>query len=62
MRKVKLNFPEKDTISIHFKSVTHTQCPEYPKMIRAYTPICGYIIETVKGIDGKPGSMLHIVS
>ena len=44
-RKVRKNFPNPGTITMHFKSVTHPKCPEKPKIVRAETLISGYIIE-----------------
>lgn len=46
-RKVWHEFPNKDSLIIHFKSAVNAKAPETDKFIRANTIISGYYIETV---------------
>lgn len=46
-RKIWRDFPTKESIILHFKSVDHHLCPEKPKFVRAETVISGYFIKTI---------------
>jgi hypothetical protein len=58
---VKKNYPSGDSITMHFKSVTHPNCPEKPKTVRAETLLSGYLIENDKSVTGKR-TKLSIIS
>jgi hypothetical protein len=59
-RKIKNDYPKEGSITMHFKSVTDSRCPEKPKTIRAETIISGYIIEPID--QEAKGTKLTIVS
>eukprot|EP00347_Sterkiella_histriomuscorum_P014396 403361026 len=61
-RKVKFDFPAKNMISMHFRSVTHPKCPPIPKNIRADTIISGYVFEKIFNFDGTIDTQLTIIS
>ena len=61
-RKVKMDFPKKGMISMHFKSVVNPKYPVKPKIIRADTVISGYIFEQIDNSDGTIDTSLTIIS
>lgn len=61
-RKVKKDFPDVGSITMHFKSVTHPKCPELPRHVRAETILSGYLIENDADANGFTGTKLTIIS
>ncbi|CDW91759.1 UNKNOWN [Stylonychia lemnae] len=61
-RKIKLDFPNDGMITMHFKSVKCSKCPEKPRTIRAETIISGYILEKIKNKDGSVDTAITIIS
>ena len=59
-RKIWQDFPDKNSVIIHFKSVEHKLAPEFKKFVRAETIISGYYIQTVS--LNPPVILLSIVS
>jgi hypothetical protein len=43
-RKVWTNFPDDNSVMMHFKSIQHIDCPEKKGVVRAETIISGYFI------------------
>ena len=62
VKKFKRDFPERGMWALHYKSVEHPLCPEKPRVIRAYSKICGYIFEEMVDANGNVGTRLSIVS
>lgn len=59
-RKIWHDFPDKNSVCIHFNSVDHPDCPLQKKIVRAHTYISGYFIKTE---SHKPlRCSVHIVS
>jgi hypothetical protein len=46
-RKIWKNFPDDNSVILHFKSVDHHLCPVKSSHIRANTVISGYYIQTI---------------
>jgi hypothetical protein len=59
-RKIWHNFPDENSVIIHFKSIDHPLAPEYPKFVRANTVISGYFIKTIS--ISPPRTFLAIIS
>ena len=59
-RKIWHDFPNKNSISIHFKSADNPKCPVKNDHIRAHTYISGYLI-TTETID-PPHCKIYIIS
>lgn len=59
-RKIWHDFPDKNSVCIHFKSIDHPLCPLYKKIVRAHTYISGYFIKTES--LNPPRCTVHIIS
>jgi len=46
-RKMWKNYPDNDSICVHFKSVEHAKCPIKKKIVRAEVIIAGYYFKTI---------------
>jgi hypothetical protein len=46
-RKIWMDFPEKNSICMAFKSVEHPSCPEIKKVVRGEIIISGYYISSL---------------
>ncbi len=46
-RKIWRNFPNEESVCIHFKSVDHKDIPYKKKVVRAETIISGYYLSTI---------------
>ena len=62
-KKIKKDYPSKGITALHYKSKEHPLCPPKPKIVRAYSGVCGYLIEYVTDpVSGKSGTKLSLVS
>jgi len=59
-RKIWTNFPDNNSVCIHFKSIDHPLCPLTKKIVRAHTYISGYFIKN-ESLDPLKCS-IHIIS
>ena len=59
-RRVMYNFPKKDVVTMHFKSIDHPSKPPVSGIVRAETILSGYIIEQIQ--DDPPISQLIVIS
>lgn len=59
-RKIWYDFPDKNSVCLHFKSVDHPLCPISKKFVRANTYLSGYFIKT-ESISPQVCSV-HIIS
>jgi hypothetical protein len=59
-RKKWIDFPEKNSICLHFKSVEHPKMPENKKVVRGEIIISGYYIRS--SIEDPESSLLTIIS